>query len=139
MLLINQSHLSIAKPALLLNSLIHICHTHLYNWSAPTCYSITAPLNDCCSELASYTALAYCYCVSFHDLHISIPRPHPLMMPLLWLSIKLALLVMRSRFEWYQKHHMIKLFTNKLNCCSEKETKLMFIALQHNYMFFYIP
>ena len=37
---------------------VHICHTNLYNWSAPSCYSSTAALNDCCIELTPYTVLA---------------------------------------------------------------------------------
>ena len=48
---------------------VHVCHFHLYNWSAPSCYSSTAAYNDCYSELAPYTALAYSYRVSLHDAY----------------------------------------------------------------------
>ena len=37
--------------------------------SAPSCYSSTAALNDCYSELTPYTALANSYLVSFHDAY----------------------------------------------------------------------
>ena len=36
----------------------HVCHTHLYNCSVPSCYSSTDTLNDCYRELTSCTALA---------------------------------------------------------------------------------
>ena len=48
---------------------IHVCYTHLYNWSALSCYSTTAAFNDCYSELKVYTVLAYSYWVSFHDAY----------------------------------------------------------------------
>ena len=37
---------------------IHIHHTHLYNWSAPSCYLSTAAFNDCYTEIMLYTVLA---------------------------------------------------------------------------------
>ena len=36
----------------------NVCHTHLYNWSTPYCYSCTAVLNGCKSEVVPYTVLA---------------------------------------------------------------------------------
>ena len=36
---------------------VHIRHTHLYHWSAPSCYSSTTVFNDCYSELMPYTRL----------------------------------------------------------------------------------
>ena len=40
---------------------VYVNHTHLDNWSAPSCYFTTAVLNDCYSEVTAYTALAYSY------------------------------------------------------------------------------
>ena len=37
---------------------VHICHTHLYNWSILSCYSSKAGFSDCYSELTLYTVLA---------------------------------------------------------------------------------
>ena len=38
------NYLAIAKSQLLYNASIHICHTHLYNWRAPSCYLCTIVL-----------------------------------------------------------------------------------------------
>ena len=46
---------------------VYVHHTQLYNCSVPYCYSSTATLNECCSELMPYTVLAYCYWVSLHN------------------------------------------------------------------------
>ena len=35
---------------------VYLNHTHLYNWSAPSCYFTKAALNDCYSEVTAYTA-----------------------------------------------------------------------------------
>ena len=40
---------------------VYVNHTHLDNWSAPSCYFTTAVLNDCYSEKIAYTALGYSY------------------------------------------------------------------------------
>ena len=48
---------------------VHVRHTHSYNLSAPSCYLSTAVFIDCYSELMPYTALAYLYWVSFHNVY----------------------------------------------------------------------
>ena len=48
---------------------IHVHHTHLYNWSTPSCYSIAAAFNGSYSELTPYTAIANSYWVSFYDVY----------------------------------------------------------------------
>ena len=40
---------------------VYVNHTHLDNWSAPSCYFTTAVLNDLYSEKMAYTALGYSY------------------------------------------------------------------------------
>ena len=50
--------LSITQASSSFKRLVHIRHTHLYNWSTPSCYASTAAFNDCYSELTPYTALA---------------------------------------------------------------------------------
>ena len=42
---------------------------HPYNLSALSCYSSTTAFNDCYSELAPYTALAYSYGVSAYNTY----------------------------------------------------------------------
>ena len=44
---------------------VQINHTHIQNWSAPSCYLTTAVLNDFYSEVTAYTALAYSYWASY--------------------------------------------------------------------------
>ena len=36
---------------------VYLNHTHLYNWSTPSCYFTKAALNGCYSEVTAYTAL----------------------------------------------------------------------------------
>ena len=40
---------------------VYVNHTHLDNWSASSFYFATAVLNDCYSEVTTYTVLAYSY------------------------------------------------------------------------------
>ena len=47
---------------------VYVNHTHLYNCSPPPYYLITAVLNDCYSEVPAYTAVAYSYWASFHNV-----------------------------------------------------------------------
>ena len=44
--------------------------------STLSCYFITAVLNDCYSEVTTYTALAYSYWASFHDAYICLRHAH---------------------------------------------------------------
>ena len=55
---------------------VYVNHTHLYNWSAPSCYFTTAVLNDCYSEVMAYTVLAYSYWASFHDAYECLRHAH---------------------------------------------------------------
>ena len=42
---------------------------HMFMYATPTFYSSTAALNDCYSELTTYTVLANSYWVSFYDVY----------------------------------------------------------------------
>ena len=55
---------------------VYVNHTHLDNWSAPSCYFTTAVLNDCYSKVMAYTVLAYSYRASFHDAYICLRHAH---------------------------------------------------------------
>ena len=55
---------------------VYVYHTHLDNWSAPSCYFTTAISNDCYSEVVAYTALDYSRLASFHDAYIIICLRH---------------------------------------------------------------
>ena len=75
MLLITRSRLSTAQASsyfkwLNTRTCSYVNHTHLDNLSTPSCYFTTAVLNDCYSEVTAYTALAYSYWASFHDVYI---------------------------------------------------------------------
>ena len=48
---------------------VHVCHTHPYNLSAPSCYSSTVVFNECYNVLMPYTALANSYGVSVYDAY----------------------------------------------------------------------
>ena len=55
---------------------VYINHTHLYNWSASSCYLTTAVKNDYYSELTAYTVLAYSYWACFHDAYGCLCHAH---------------------------------------------------------------
>ena len=60
---------------------VYINHTHLDNWSAPSCYFTPAVLNDSYNEVTAYTALAYFYSASLHNVYACRLMSHPLAIP----------------------------------------------------------
>ena len=55
---------------------VYVNHTHLYNRSPPPFYLTTAVLNDCYGEVTAYTALAYSYWASFHNMYGCLRHAH---------------------------------------------------------------
>ena len=70
----NRSHLSIAQAS----SFFKFLDGHIFTYTTPTIITIalhlvtqvaTAAFNDCYSELMPYTAIAYSYWVSIHNVY----------------------------------------------------------------------
>ena len=55
---------------------VYINYTHLDNWSPQSCYLTTAVLNNCYSEVTTYTVLGYSYWTNFHDAYICLCHAH---------------------------------------------------------------
>ena len=56
---------------------VYVNHTHLQNWSAPSCNLTTAVLKDCYSEVTTYTEPAYSVFMMRMDAKVM-----PLMIPI---------------------------------------------------------
>ena len=55
---------------------VYLNHTHLYNWSAPSCYFTKAALIDLQWSNSLYSASSYSYWASFYDAYGCLRHAH---------------------------------------------------------------